>query len=146
MAALAKATPRKYDSDVGPKFNHLPVKTGVTVYAGGAYAIELATGKVYVPVGNDAVEVFIGWADETLTGDGSKRARFRSEAIIELAVTGVDGDDDIGKQVFATTDGDFSLTDSTADLVVGRVHRHVSGTTCQVYSAAGSLRGADMPA
>lgn len=140
MAALAAATPRDYEGE--SIFNHLPVKSGVTVYQGGAYAIEIATGKVYVPVGNTANERFVGFADETVVGDGTTRVRLRAECMPVLSVTGVGGDDDVGAVVYATTDGDYSLTDSGSDLPIGVVHRHVSGTTCVVAARARSLGAA----
>lgn len=146
MAALTQATPRRYDADVGPTFNHLPVKSGVQVYGGGAYAIELATGLIYVPVGNDAAEVFAGFADETVLGNGSKTVRLRGQGVVVLDVVGVNSNDDYGKPVYATNDGTFSLTDSGSDLLIGRVLRHISATSAAVYFAAAPFRGADVPA
>ena len=146
MAALTQQNPRRYDADVGPNYNHLPVKSGVQLYGGGAYAIELATGFVYVPVGNDAAEVFAGFADEDVLGDGSKTVRLRGRGVVVLDVTGVDGNNDYGKPVYAINDGTFSITDTGSDLLIGRVLRHITGTTAAVYFEAAPFRGADVPA
>lgn len=110
------------------------VKSGVSVWKGGAYAIELATGKVYRPVGNTAAEVFVGWADDDYVGDGLKAFKFLDDITVALAVTGVTGPADEGKTVYAVDDGTFSLTDSGSDLPVGKVEEWVSGTTCFVFS------------
>lgn len=108
------------------------VKSGVTVYKSGHYAIEIATGKVYVPVGNTAAEVFAGIAMQEVVGDGSKTVDLLEAGEVLMSVAGVTGPGDEGKAVFETNDGTPSLTDTTADLPIGRVSEHVSGTSCWV--------------
>lgn len=131
MTALAKATPRDY-ATAGVR-NAIPVKSGVQVWEGGAYAIELATSKVYVPVGNTAVESFCGFALNSVLGDGIKVVDLIDNVLVKLDVTGVDGWDDFGKTVYIVNDGTFSLTDTTADLPIGSVYQWESGTTCLVW-------------
>jgi len=131
MTALAVATPR---TPCGPGVrNDIPVKSGVQIYEGGAYAIELATGKLYVPVGNTAAEVFAGISQVTVLGDGFKTAQLIDNCPMILDVTGVDSWDDFGKTVYATNDGTFSLTDTGSDLPIGSVFQWITGTTCVVW-------------
>lgn len=130
MTALSKST---NPSTRGPlSFVRRVVKSGVTVYKSGHYAIEIATGKVYVPVGNTANEVFAGIAMQEVVGDGSKTVELLEEGEVQMAVAGVTGPGDEGKVVYETNDGTPSLTDTTADLHIGKVSEHVSGTTCWV--------------
>lgn len=143
--ALSAAKNRRYNADVPPIFAEHVVKSGVQIHAGGAVAIELATGLAYIPVGTDTAEVFVGFADESVLGDGSKRVRVRSQGVVEVAVTGVNSGDDVKKPVYMVDDDSFSLTNSGNDLACGRVFQHDSGTLCRVAFSADALRGADLP-
>ena len=138
MTQLAKDTPRKFDNGIEPVFNDLPVLTAIVIYAGaalghsGGYARQFADGDEFCGF---AVE----GADNTAGASGAITVKTRSKGAIEIPVTGADATK-LGDVVYLTDSNTFSLTDSGSDTVVGRVLRHVSGTTCLVYFEALALR------
>lgn len=138
MALSAAVTPKRPMRKFG-SFVRRVLTASVQAYAGGAYSVDKTSGKLKVPVGDTATEVFAGWADENLLGDGIKLLKLHDDCEIQLAVTGVTGPKDEGKVVYCTDDGTFSLTDSGSDLPVGKVGEHVSSTTCWVVSKRTAL-------
>jgi len=86
-------------------------------------------------------DVFAGFAERpahnSLGAASAIKARVRGRGIVTLTVAGTDSANDIGKVVYATTDNDFSITDSGTDTAIGVVAGWESGTTCLVsYKSA----------
>lgn len=136
---LTKTTPRSYTATVGPTYNDHTVETDAQIFGGGAVAVVIASGLARALVGNSTVEHFAGFSEQTVLGDGRATVKVRTEGIVQLPVVGVNSADDIGKPVYASDDGTFSLTQGTNDPQIGVVHRHVSGTACMVSFKAATL-------
>lgn len=139
MAALTAAIARDVGASPGPHFEHFAVTSAVQVFAGGAYAINNAgVGLVVVPSAV-ATDQFCGIAQESVLGDGTKKARFLVYALVKLDVVGVADNADIGLEVFATgNDNTFNLTGAINDIPVGFVHSvDAAGVAWVLVRAAG---------
>jgi hypothetical protein len=129
MAQLSANTERTYASGDNHDTN-LPVEASAEIYKGAALGDD-ASGNVRQFTDGDP---FRGFALERVTGgssDGDTTCAVRYKGIIQLTVTG----GALNKKnatVYLTDSNTFSLTDSGSDIVVGLIHRHVSGTTCMV--------------
>lgn len=83
---------------------------------------------------------FIGYCEKEVTTLTSTTVEIavnnRGDVIQDIAVTGVTGDSDGGKIVYCTTDNilvDCTLVRPATDaLPIGRVQKHISGTTCDI--------------
>lgn len=139
MTQLTAALPRRYSVDDVPMWNEFVVTSGATIYAGSAVAVVIATGVARQLTGDSTVEKFVGWADETVLGDGTKRVRVRQSTRVNLPITGVTGAVDTGKPVYASDGNTFSLTQGTNDPQIGVVSRHEASTECVVSSKADTL-------
>lgn len=131
MTTLAADKVRGYElGDTLGTFNDVPVITADILYMGSALGLSGSYARPLV-----AGDVFLGFcqerADNSTGASGAIRARVRFKGLVEIPVTGVDGNDDIKKAVYASDDDTFTLT-STSNTLIGFVHRHVSGTTCVV--------------
>lgn len=128
--ALSADTPRHY-SCTGIE-NALPVQASSTIYAGSAVSID--TGGEVGPLATGEAG-FVGFAkanaDNSAGSAADIKARIITNGEIELDVTGVDDNNDIGDIVYATDDGTFTLTASGA-VGIGKVSQIVSGTKCRV--------------
>ena len=124
--ALSADTPRHY-SVVGRE-NALPVQASSLCYAGSALSID--TGGEVGPL-NTSDAAFAGFclkqADNSSGSAGDINARVLTHGEAELAVTGLDDNNDIGDVVYASDDGTFTLT-STGNMAIGRVSQIVSLT------------------
>lgn len=113
-------------------FDDLKVKGTTKVFEGSA--VSRASGLARPLVKTDAN--FAGWCevyvDNSGGSDGDKRVQVRrGTQYRELAVVGATGVGDIGKSVYASDDETFTLT-ASANMFVGLVVDHVSGTKCVV--------------
>lgn len=121
----------QYREFEGGMYNELPVKGSTTVYEGSAcgddgsgYARPLSAGDPFRGFAQDKV-------DNSAGSDGDKRVRLRREGVVKLDVANVTGVNDVGKQVYASDDDTFTLT-AGSNTPMGRIVRHISGTTCMV--------------
>ena len=141
MAALTKDTTRAYGATGKDNFTDLPVLASEVIYQGSFVGESSSTG--YVRAFNDGdnfMGIAIAKADNTASGaaNGDQLVRVQTDGEVELTVTGASVAA-LGETVYATTDNDFSLTDSGSDTPIGKVSRHVSGTTVMVrFQAAPS--------
>jgi len=135
MTTLAQNEPRAYEDGI---FNDLPVITNDIIYEGAAVGKSSGYARPLV-AGDD----FMGFADRKVdnTGgsNGDKRVKVRQEGDIEIAVTGVTGVTNEGATVYASDDATYTLS-STGNSAIGKITRHVSGTTCIVHFQAKSRR------
>jgi len=137
MAALAADTARVFTAEQTHANASYPVKTGVKIYEGAAVAIEVATGYAYIPVGVTAQEVFVGFAvrqaDNTSGASGDIEVDVRINGEVKLtAIAGTPALTKIGDVVYTINDNDFSMTDTTNDMPVGRLSKFTSATDCLV--------------
>jgi len=135
--ALAQGTNRIVVG--GGKRLRIPATSGVTFYAGSYVRINRTTGLVVKP---DATAALIGFGicERQVTGDGLA-GRYEVEVLLgdgimeidQVNVTGVDNQNDVGDQVWATDDAVLTLTDDTVSTPIGVVSRYYgSGTKCKV--------------
>lgn len=116
--ALSAKTLRTY-SDVDSNISNLPVKASSTIYEGSAvgltagYARALVAGDIF---GGFCLQGIIAPATDGVANVAVQRRGLVTLAITSLAVT------DIGKPVYASDDGTFTLTQST-NSPIGRVQR-----------------------
>lgn len=131
--ALSADTPRAYGSGVDPTFTSLPCKSNVTIYEGAAVAEDSTNGTYEALSGGDTG--FVGFAHEQVVNPsgGSKRVKVRQKGIVRLTVVGASAVTDNGVAVYASDDGTFTLTSTTANTQIGKVVQWISGTTCDVY-------------
>lgn len=127
--ALSVDTPRTYGlGDI----NELPVLTAVTVYEGSAISTVDASGYARPLIATDVN--FQGFAisaiDNTSGASGDVNVRVRTCGKIKLSVTSA-VITSVGDLVYASDDGTFDLTTTTAP-TVGKVARFVSAGVCIV--------------
>lgn len=131
--ALSADTPRSYS--VRGTENVLPVQASSTIYAGSAVTID-SNGEVGPLAASEAgfVGFAIAKADNSSGSAGDIGARILTSGEIELTVTGLDDNNDIGDEVYASDDNTFTLTSATANTAIGRVSQIVSltGNKCRV--------------
>ena len=129
--ALSADTPRNY-SWVGLE-NSLPVQASTTIYAGSA--VSLDSGGEIGPVA--ASETFMGFSltkcDNASGSAGYVDARVLVEGEVELTVTGVNDNDDIGDVVYASDDATFTLV-ASGSVAIGRVSQitNLTAGSCRV--------------
>ena len=135
MTTLAANKPRAYE--LGER-NELPVVAADIIYEGAAVG-DNGSGYARPLV---AADVFLGFAREQAengTTAGANGVKLWEKGKIQIAVTGVTGVGDVGETVYATDDDTFTLTASGGS-AIGKVARHVSGTTCVVEFEAAQRR------
>lgn len=129
--ALSKDTPRNYDPAIPPYFIDVPAKVSTTVYEGAAVTDDGSGGECDGLLA--ASEGFLGFVEKGVTSNATTsdvNVRIRSQGtIMNLAVTGLDADTDLGVAVYATDNGTFTLTSSTTFVQIGKVfaYKGVSG-------------------
>ena len=139
MTATTVDLKRKYEAGREPVFNDLPVKASTTIYQGTAvgldsgYARPIADGDTFAGFAN-------AQADNSAGANAAIDVKVRSQGLVEVDVTGVTGVSDVDDDVYAADDQTFSITDSGTDVLIGTIHRHVSGTKCILAFNAASLR------
>jgi len=111
----------------------LVVQSGVTVWAGGLYMYDKATGTVKVPADTAGFE-FAGMAMDKVIGDGTKEVPLdiSGRIIKKQAVTGVTALTNVGDLVYITSDDVFTITPTTNTDAIGIITRWYSGTDCDV--------------
>lgn len=137
--ALSKDTPRAFELG---SINALPVKASTKVYEGAAVGIDAASGYAR---GLNAGDPFAGFAesqaDNSGGSNGDVRVRVRTAGEVELSVGSL-AITDIGKAVYASDDGTFTLTQGS-NSYVGKVVRFVSTgigvVSFDVVSGGGTL-------
>jgi hypothetical protein len=132
MALSANKT-RDYPIEDGP--NELPVKGSTHVYEGAALGDD---GSGYMR-GLTAGDPFRGFAlreaDNSDGSDGDINVRIRKSGYVQVAISGV-GISDAGKDVYASDDDTFTLTQGS-NTRIGHVHRvPSSGVAVVAYSEA----------
>lgn len=127
MTTLAAMKPRRYE--MGDR-NEIPMIADDIVFEGAAVGLTSGTAR---PL--QAGDPFLGFAEATADNAGGAagaiRCRVRRYGVIVLPVVGVDGWDDVGKDVYASDDDTFTLTAST-NTRIGYVIGHETSTRCRV--------------
>lgn len=139
MATLAADVKRVYELNMDPVLNDIPMIASDTIYEGAAVGESSSTGNARPLVAGDN---FLGFAVAQVTNGstiGENTVRVRQRGVVELTVTGVTADDDLGIAVYASDDATFT-TASTSNTQIGKLIRWVSGTTAMVYFEATALR------
>jgi hypothetical protein len=140
MATLSADAPRVFETGHDNMINDLPVIASDIIYDGAAVGESSTTGT-YRPIqGGDN---FAGFAtkkvDNSAGSAGDKNVNVYQRGVVQIPVVGATGDTDNGAAVYATDDDTFTLTASGGSQI-GKVLRHVSGTTCMVYFEGLSVR------
>lgn len=139
MAAATVEIERSYEGGVEPVFNDLPMKAATKILQGTAVGLDSGYAR---PIQDG--DVFAGFANHTVDNtDGANGAldvRVRAKGVIEVDVAGVTGVGDVNDDVYAADDQTYSITDSGTDVLIGSIHRHVSGTKVRMAFQAESLR------
>lgn len=120
MVKLIKDTQRVYElGDI----NEFPVQGGQLIYQGAAIGLDPADGFAK---GLEPGDIFLGFAEDHIDNsngfDGQKRIRVKKRGSIILEVAGMDPTF-IGKSVYATDDGSFTISDVGAAVYVGQISR-----------------------
>jgi hypothetical protein len=139
MSDLTADTPRVFESDLN-FFYDVPMPASTTFYEGQAVASSHTTG--YVKNFAAPTDCFIGFCEKGKTSSATAGAdvlRVRCQGIVTLTVTGAASAVNIGDSVYATDGNTFTLTGSSA-ILIGKVVRWVTSTTCQVFFQASFLR------
>ena len=130
--ALSANTARVYESGI---YNDLPVKASEVIYEGSAVGMTAGYARALA-----AGDIFGGFAQAKVTGgssSGDVRVNVIRSGLISLAVTSV-AVTDIGKAVYASDDGTFTLTQGS-NTRIGTVDRFVSsGVAIVAFEALGS--------
>lgn len=125
--ALSADTPRDYElGDI----NEVPVKASTKIYEGAA--VGMTSGYARGLVAGDA---FVGFAqrqaDNSGTAtDGYIKCKVIKKGVVKLTISGI-AVTDIGKCVYASADGTFTLTEGS-NSPIGVVYRYVTTDTCMV--------------
>lgn len=123
--ALSANTPRNFAKR--EDIESLPMQASSTVYVGSAVSID--TGGEVGPL-NTSEAGFYGFALEGKVNSGSAgdvSIEVCTAGKVELTITGLDDNNDIGDEVYASDDGTFTLA-STGNLAIGKVAQITSLT------------------
>ena len=137
--ALTADTPRAYELG---NINELPVKGSTKIYEGAAVG-DAAAGYVRGLVAGDPFRGFAQrQADNSSGSDGDIKVKVITEGLIRLTITGI-AITDVGKPVYASADGTFTLTAGSNSLI-GYVHRYVTTNTCIVAFSDSVIASANL--
>jgi len=132
MATRSTNIGRVFEANEDPLYNDIPMIAADIIYEGSAVGESSSLGHARPHVSGD---VFLGFAaakaDNSAGAAEAVNVRVRQQGTVKLAVVGVADTADIGASVYASDDDTFTLTSST-HTAIGKVVRHVSGTTCMV--------------
>ena len=121
MTTLAKDSVRSYET--GDR-NALPVIATDIIYEGAAVG-DNGSGYARPLVAGDPFRGFaLRKVDNSAGGAGAKDVELRTKGYVQLSISGL-AITDVGKDVFASDDDTFTLTQST-NTRIGYVHRWVS--------------------
>jgi len=139
MATLAIDAIRRYEANLDPVLNDLPVIAADIIYEGAAVG-DNGSGLARPLVAGDP---FYGFAhrqcDNSAGAASAKNVRVRQRGLVELPVVGATSAADIGDTVYASDDDTFTKTAST-NTPIGKIARWVSGTNCIVAFEAVQMR------
>lgn len=120
--ALSKNT--QYPFEIGD-LNELPVLTNVKIYENSLVGVDASTGYARPLTAGDAAQGFAeSPADNTGGASGALNVRVKDHGKVVLTV-GTIAITDIGKAVYASDDGTFTLT-ATSNSYVGTIERWIS--------------------
>jgi len=106
-----------------------PVKASQTIYEGSAVGITAGYARALT-----AGDIFVGFAAgkvvEATAGDGGAVIQVLKAGIVDVTITSV-AVTDVGKPVYASDDGTFSLTQGASSLI-GTVQKYVTTNTASV--------------
>lgn len=137
--ALSANTARNYEANSCHE-SAQPAQA-VATYGGGALSRD--SGGEVGPLA--ASEAFAGFAITNVDNSGGSAGDvlvpLYDEGVIELTVTGVNDNDDIGDTVYATDDNTFTLT-ASGGVSIGKVLQVLNPVTtlCRVYFQADTRR------
>lgn len=127
--ALSKDTPRQYDPAIPPMFADIPGKVSTTFYEGGAVTDDGGNGEADVLTASEGFMGFVERGVTTTATTGAVKVKIRQQGILKnLAVTGLTGNTGYGVAVYASDNGTFTLTSTTANVQIGKVQAY-SGTS-----------------
>lgn len=136
MTTLSINKPRDF---VLGELQDLPVVASDIIYEGAAVG-ENGSGYFRPLVAADAFAGFAErQADNSAGAAGAINVRVKTRGRVILSVAGVTAVTDEGSTVYASDDDTFTLT-STSNSAIGKIVRHISGTTVEVYFEASSFR------
>lgn len=116
----------------------LPVLTASTLFAGSAVGESSSTGYVRALVAGDAFKGFAAEGVVNAGASGAARVPVIRQGELEATISGASVAS-LGDSVYMSDDGTFTLA-STGNSLVGKVSRHISGTTVVVLFQAAELR------
>ena len=132
MATLAADKIRRFENQWAPLYNDIPAIASDIIYQGAAVGESSSTGTARPLVAGDT---FLGFADMKADNSSGSAAAIdchvRQSGAVEIPVTSVAADADLGVLVYASDDDTFTLA-STGNTKIGKLIRHVSGTTAIV--------------
>lgn len=138
MTTLALDKPRSFAVSEALDINEIPAVASDIIYEGAAVGDSSGNGRPLV-----AGDGFMGFAkercDNSAGAAGAKKIKLYERGKVQLSVTGVTSENNVGDAVYATDDNTFTLTASGAS-AIGKVSRWISGTTCIVYFESVSKR------
>lgn len=137
MTTLSKNSPRRYEP-VGTDISDLPVVASDIIYEGAAVG-DNGSGYARPLQAGDPFRGFcLQEADNASGGNGDINARIRHRGYIQLPISGL-AITDVGKDVYASDDDTFTLTEGS-NTRIGSVHRWVSsGVGIVKFRAADGL-------
>ena len=131
MTTLAADVSRNYEANEDPIFNDLPVIVTDIIYEGAAVG-DNASGAARPLVAGDPFWGFAhNRADNSAGAAGDIDVHVRQQGTVQLVVTGVSGVGDVGEDVYAADDNDFTLV-TTSNTQIGKVARWITSTSCMV--------------
>jgi len=140
MATLSADSVRWFEAGYEPALNDIPLIASDIIYRGAAIGESSSTGNARPLVGGDA---FLGFAyakaDNASGAIGAVNVKAIQRGAVQLVVTGVTADDDLGVAVYATDDDTFTTTASGATQI-GKLIRWLTGTSAIVYFESVLLR------
>ena len=137
MTTLAANKQRIFAAE-GQVFEDLPAVAADILYEGAAGGD--SSGNIRPLVAGDAFAGFVvRQCDNSAGAAGAKKARLMVEGYVQLEVTGVASEDDLGTTVYASDDDTFT-NNSIGNSAIGKVARWISGTTCLVFFQSASRR------
>lgn len=136
MTTLAADKLRDYElGDI----NEHPVVAADIIYEGAVVGLDSSGDARPLASGDEFAGLCTRNVDNSSGAAGDKRVKVKAHGLIVLDVTGADATK-IGEPVYATDDDTFTLTKATDAVRIGRVYRHVTGTTVVVEFRASILQ------
>lgn len=120
----------------------VPVQTGYTLYNGSLCMAHAASGGAARPYDGTIGALLLGWHFGSAADDGTSSPTYTAKIVrgsfvlFRLTVAGLgNATTDIGKKVYATDDGTYTVTSQTTHQVqIGNVIRSYSTTVADVLT------------